>query len=491
MTGAAGIEAAVRRLLHEALDRCRNDPGVAGPLRHQLARLDRPVRVAVVGPWRCGKSTLLNALMGEVVAPVGEVAGGDAFVWYEDGPTPRATAWSADRPPQELAVARSASGMRVGLGGPAANGLTDVVVRWPTRSLRHLTLLDTPAFGADEPGPVVERVLNEADAVLHLTRDGRHGDLRLLEAGRESLVGQAAPVPVVLVRSRADEIGGGQIDALLTARQLARRQQRDPRVAARCWHVVACSGAVGLAGRTLAEPEFAALAELARVPRPELAGHLLSADRFLRGELPVYLDTADRAALVDRLGLFGVRLATTLVRTGCDTRAKLAAELVRRSGLAELRESVHRLFVDRQGVLKARSALATVEAVARTRPAADGRALLGAVERVLAGAHEFAELRLFAALHGDRSGFDAGTVEEARRLLGGEGSSLPARLGVEFDAPVRRLWEAATEAQRRWRERAEDPRLRLGQRRGAQVVARSCEGMLAELVDRSRRPAPA
>ncbi|TDB71012.1 GTPase [Micromonospora sp. KC723] len=492
MTGGPGLEAAVRNLLHEALDRCRDDPRAAGPLRHQLARLDQPLRVAIAGPWRSGKSTLLNALMGETVAPVGEVAGSEAFVWYEDGPVPRATAWSTGQPPQELAVARSAAGMRVDLGGHAADGLTDIVVQWPTRSLRQLTLIDTPALGgADDPGPTIGRLLHEADAVLHLTRDGRDSDLRVLEAGRESLVGQAAPVPVVLVRSRADETGGGQIGALLTARQLARRQQRDPRVAALCLHVVACSGAVGLAGRTLGEAEFAALAELARVPRPQLEGHLLSADRFLRGELPVYVDTADRAALLDRLGLFGVRLATTLVRTGCDTRATLAAELVRRSGLAELRESVHRLFVDRQGVLKARSALAAVETVARTRPAPDTRALLDSVERVLAGAHEFAELRLFAALRGDRSGFDAAAVEEARRLIGGEGAGLAARLGVDHDVPVHRLWEAAGEAQRRWRERAEDPRLRLGQRRGAQVVARSCEGMLAELVDRSRRPAPA
>ncbi|MFI7492364.1 GTP-binding protein [Micromonospora echinaurantiaca] len=489
MTVGLRLDEAVWGLLHRALECYRDDARATAHLRRQLARLEQPLRIAIAGPWRSGRSTVLNALMGEEVAPVEGTDGSGVFTWYEDGVQPAATAYSTSHPPQQLAVAKSATGMRVDLVGWRAGELRDIVVRWPTRALRQITLIDTPPVGGpDEHGrsPVLDRVLREADALLYLTRDGRGSDLRVLESVRESAVGQAAPVPVVLVLSRSDEIGGGRIDALLTARQVARRQHRDPRVDAVCLNVVACSGLLGLAGRVLSESEYAALAQLARVPRPELEAYLLSADRFRRGELPVALDAEVRATLLERLGLFGVRLATTLVRTGCDSRVALCAELIRRSGLTELRESVHRFFVDRRDTLKARSALAAVEALLRAEPGPGSAELLGTVEQILAGAHEFQELRLLAALRDTRIGFDAELAEEARRLVGGDGVGLAARLGVEHDATVQRLWEVAADAQARWRERAEDPVLRLAQRRGAEVVVRSCEGLLAELAEGGR-----
>ncbi|MEH0938503.1 dynamin family protein [Micromonospora psammae] len=484
MTVGLRLDEAVWGLLHQALQLYRDNPGATRGLRQQVARLEQPLRVAIVGPWRSGKSTLLNAIMGEEVAPVDGPDGSGIFTWYEDGPQPRATAYSTSQPPQELAVLRSATGMRVDLVGWRAGELRDIAVQWPTRALRQVTLVDTPAInGVDEHGraPVMDRVLRDADAVLYLTRDARGSDLRVLESSRDSQVGQAAPVNVILVLARADETGGGRIDALLTARQLARQQYRDPRVSALCVTTVACSGLLGLAGRVLSESDFAVLAQLARVSREELEAHLLSADRFVRGELPVPLAAEVRAALVDRLGLIGVRLAATLVRTGCDSRGKLAAELIRRSGLTELRESMNRFFVDRRETLKARAALAAVEALLRAEPVPGGGELLSGMEQILAGAHEFRELRLLAALRASRLGFDAELAAEARRLAGGDGVGLADRLGAEHDASVQRLWELASEAQWRWLNRAEDPLLRLAQRRGAQVVVRSCEGMLAEL----------
>lgn len=381
-------------------------------------------------------------------------------------------------------MVKSATGLRVDLGWDTGD-VRDIVVQWPTRALRQVTLIDTPALPGDvEQGrmPLVERVLRDSDAVLYLTRDGRDSDLRMLEAGRDGAVGQAAPINVIMVLSRADETGGGRIDGLLSARQLARRHYRDPRVSAVSVNVVACSGMLGLAGRMLGESDFAALATLASVPRAKLDAHLISAERFLRGELPVRLETEVRGALLDRFGIFGVRLAATLVRSGFDSRVKLSAELIRRSGLTELRESVTRCFIDRRDTLKARSALAAVETLLRAEPTRGSDELVGAVEQILAGAHEFRELRLLVALRNTRLGFDVELADEAQRLVGGNGVGLAARLGVEHEATAQRLWEVAADAQWRWRDRAEDPLLPLAQRRGAQVVARSCEGMIAELV---------
>ncbi|MGI5145331.1 hypothetical protein ACQEVC_02845 [Plantactinospora sp. CA-294935] len=512
------LDEAAWGLVHEALEVYGNDPRAVEELHRQFARFEEPLRIAVAGPWRSGKSTLVNAVMGEAVAPVEVADGRQVFTWYEDGPEPRVTAYPTGGAPRDLAVTRTASGMRVDLGGGRWDQVDDIVVQWPTRALRHAVLIDTPAvshraddtrtageetpagngrlaLGAgptaggdaelvDGPGggaATVQRIVREADAVLYLSRDGSGDDLRPFQTAQPGSVARAAPVNVLLVLSRVDELAGGRVDALLTARQLARRHRRDPRVSAHCLSVVALGGLVALAGRMLSESEYAALAALAGLPRAETDRLLLSTDRFLAADLPIPLDVETRRRLLDRLGIFGVRLSATLVRTGSDSRARLAAELVRRSGLTELRESMTRYFVDRAPVLKSRAVLMALESLLRAEPRPGATELLARLEQVLAGAHEFRELRLSAALLGGQLRFDPELSAEANRLIGGDGASLAARLGVEHDATADELWARGSAAVRRWQDLAEDPLRGVDQRRAARIVVRSCEGMLAEI----------
>ncbi|HEY0641447.1 MAG TPA: hypothetical protein VGD67_27780, partial [Pseudonocardiaceae bacterium] len=235
-------------------------------------------------------------------------------------------------------------------------------------------------------------------------------------------------------------------------------------------------GLVAHAGRTLTDEEHAALRTLAGAPRAELDALLLSADRFAHAATAP-LPAGTRQALLDRFGLFGVRLATALARSDLDT-AQLSAELVQRSGLAELREAIRRFFVERPGVLKARAALLAVDAVLRAEPRPHTRELTVDLERVLCGAHELAELRLLAALADDPELLPAEANEEAQRLLGGLGTGTAERLGLEFGLDAARLWDTVLDTARRWQERADDPLGAAAARHAARVVVRSCEGML-------------
>ncbi|WP_329103038.1 hypothetical protein OG792_25575 [Micromonospora sp. NBC_01699] len=498
MTGVARLDESVPALLAEALALYRDDPRATERLRHYLDRFHEPLRIAVAGPWRAGKSTLLNAILGEEVAPVEPADGGPLHTWYEDGPEPGATAYSAEGSAWELPVIRSTGALRVELGGWRSTQVSEVVVRWPTRVLRHTTLMEMPAVAPtapDEDQPTAMKIIRDADAVLYLTRDGRETDLRFLRALREGAVGRSAPVNVLLVLARADELGGGRVDALVTAKQLARRQYQEPGVRPLCMGVVPVAGLVALAGRVLGEAEYAALAALAELPRDELTAALLSADRFVntaftaRGGSHAAADYSDstlpdaavRRALLDRFGVFGLRLATTLIRTGAGNRAGLAAELVRRSGLTELRESMARYFTDRREVLKARSALAALERVVHSDPRPGSADLLSRVEQVLASAHDFRELRLLATLRDPKTRIDRELSAEAHRLVGGNGTSLAVRLELDQDTDGGQLWEAGVDALYRWQAQADDPLLRPDQRRIARVVLRSVEGMLAEL----------
>jgi hypothetical protein len=243
-----------------------------------------------------------------------------------------------------------------------------------------------------------------------------------------------------------------------------------------CQDVVAVSPLIASAARTLRAEEYAAFAALAAFPRAALDPCLLSTDRFTAAELPV----ANRVGLLDRFGLFGVRLAITLARTGCRTRIDLADRLLRHSGLTELQESIGELLTNRRAVLKARSALLALEWVLREEPIPASAYLVGELERLVTGAHEFRELRLLAALRARSVSLPGELAVEARRLVGGDGTGACERLGLPADTDTTHVWEHAQSAVARWRGHLHAARP-AAQRRAAEVVVRSCEGVLASL----------
>ena len=103
------------------------------------------------------------------------------------------------------------------------------------------------------------------------------------------------------------------------------------------------------------------------------------------------------------------------------------------------------------------------------------------MERILAGAHEFAELRLLSTLRSGAVKLPAEVLDEAERLLGGEGGSAAARLGLDPATGPDELRAAALDAVTRWQRRAESPMSGRAVSDVARVVVRSIEGVLAGL----------
>ncbi|OQO92948.1 hypothetical protein B1813_12595 [Saccharomonospora piscinae] len=409
-------------LLTRAQEVYADSPAATHWLRRHAARFGEPPRVAVAGPQGAGSSTLVAALLGEAA----------------DGRRQAAPmSW------QHL---------------PADAG-------WP-----ELLVLDASA-SAQEAGPRVADALRmEADAVLYLAPHPHEADLALLRAAHDHPAIRLAPVNVLAVLARADELGGGRVDALISARRVARRWAAEAPLAELCQDVVAVAGLAALAARTLRPGEFELLAALAAAPKSELDPLLLSADRF--GADP------DRAELLGRFGLYGVRLATTLIRGGRDTPRALSAELGRRSGLDALGEAVSTYVARRAPVLKARSALLGLDVVLRREPRPSAAPLVTELERTLTGAHELAELRLFSTLRTGRVSLPEELGEEAARLVGGYGEAPQARLAV--DAPEPALRQAAAGTLRRWRGYAENPVFGSAERLAASTVVRTCEALVTE-----------
>lgn len=494
MTAPAGgspvLRDAVRTVLRQAVETYRDSPNALRWLRHHLDRYDEPLRLAIAGKVKAGKSTLLNALVGEAIAPTDAGECTRVVTWYQDGHAPAVLMYQRTGPPRPLRIARDDGALRIDMGVPAET-VDRLEVTWPSVSLRATTLIDTPGIASlsldvsarSERFLAPEDAPSAADAVLYLMRHLHSADMRFLESFHDQGVARSAPVNTIAVLSRADEVGVGRVDALRSARVIAARYRADETLRGFCQTVVPVAGLLAVTGRTMRQDEYAALATLAALPPDRLDALLLTVDRFAGsdGDGGTELSTAVRAALLDRFGMFGLRLSTTLIRQGVGDASKLAAELVQRSGLVELREVLATQFSQRRDVLKARSALIALDLVLRREPRPAAAPLVVEVERILAGAHEFAELRLLSDLRGRVLRPPKEQAEEAERLIGGEGGAPNQRLGLPADADQDALRAAALDRLSAWRRRAESPLASRAMANAARVVVRSCEGILAGL----------
>ena len=100
--------------------------------------------------------------------------------------------------------------------------------------------------------------------------------------------------------------------------------------------------------------------------------------------------------LLDRLGLFGIRLGVALIRLGAADAGALAAELVRRSGLAELHRLLDVHFTRRSGALKSATALRGVERLLAEMPIPGAEPLRAGVGTIQVASPELPELDLDA-----------------------------------------------------------------------------------------------
>ncbi|MFZ1106034.1 MAG: dynamin family protein [Hyphomicrobiaceae bacterium] len=127
------------------------------------ARKPRPVRVAVIGEFNSGKTTLLNALLGAAVLPA-------SFITHTAYPTvlrfaPRPTLSA------EVAGRRRVAFTWEDLDGAPSHHIHRVHVGMPLDRLRTLHAIDTPGLGLGDP-VLEERIVKacrSADLVIWCT----------------------------------------------------------------------------------------------------------------------------------------------------------------------------------------------------------------------------------------------------------------------------------------------------------------------------------
>lgn len=468
---------------------------------HELDRigwqLNQPIRIALAGTLKAGKSTLVNALVGETIAPTDATEATRIVTWFRHGPTPKVTANHFGGRRVNVPITResedspSGGGLSFDLAALDPAEVADLDVEWPAAELIDTTIIDTPGTSSLSRD-VSERTLRllvpedgvpRVDAVVFLLRTLNAADIALLRQIGELVGGSAGALGVIGVASRADEIGAGRLDAMMSARDVAQRFTSELDKTGICQAVVPVSGLLALTARTLRQSEFVALEKLAGVEAAELNKAMLSVDRFVREDSALPVDAATRAALLDRFGMFGIRISIAVLRAGVSDSVGLADELLERSGLVALRDVIAQQFGQRSELLKAHTAMLALRRFVETHPIRATPYIIADIDPLLADTHAFEELRLLSQLRSRSTTLNDDEITSLRRIIGGSGTDAASRLGLTpqepYDGP-----RAAFAAAQRWRRRAEHPLNDPFTTRACRAAVRSAEALVASFAAR-------
>ena len=263
---------------------------------------------------------------------------------------------------------------------------------------------------------------------------------------------------------------------MAVANKAVDRLRDDPTLEAACETVVPVAGLLALAGQSLRQSEFANLRKVAALPPDRLAALMVSTDRFISAEADDLPSPRDRTDLVHRLGMFGIRLALAVIQMGVTDATTLADELVRHSGLDELKRVIDVHCRRRHPQLKAHAVLLGLQQLFADRPVPEAEQLAETVDELLADPHPFQEMKLLGRVSSPASPCVLSDRAEMERLLGGSGTTAAERLGVEDD-----LRQHALAALWKWRDYAANPLLDPDTAEACRVTARTCEWIVADL----------
>ncbi|MER5869770.1 dynamin family protein [Streptomyces sp. NPDC002044] len=492
---------------------------LASALRSARERMSHPLRVALVGRVSSGKSTLINALLGQDIAPTGITDLTFTVTWLTHGPERTVTAHFLDgRPPVpfdpgDLAVLAGAD-RGTGSARPP-EGIDHLTVTDPHPRLAALDLIDTPGLDSTFDGDSLTtlRLLGRtgtevretsaahagrADALIVVAPwQGLAENLRTLLAElRGPGFAEHGPVSTVAVLTKVEQLWPAHADPLRRGAELAAATMAVPGTDRVLFAVRPVAGRLAHGAAVLTQDQLADLFALAPlVDRPssrpdqdELAVRLGRGPQWEQDpavDLPL---PPDRRRVLSRgLTPYGVHLACRLLRhEGVTDLPALSRALLARSGIGAFSDLLEHHFGGHADLVRLRGRLDHVYEV-HARPAARlsepdrdrADAALTPLFELDRGESGFLALDVLRDHYAGLLDLAAEHAAELPRVLGEHGAPAADRLGLPATADPAELRAAAHRGRVRWAAAAADPAHGGRTRRAVAVVLRAYEELAA------------
>lgn len=478
-------------LCHDAAAQL-TDPALRAGVDTVARKLQDPLQVTVAGGVSSGKSTVVNALLGQRIAAVDAGECTRVVTRFRYDHHERAEVELVDGTTRTVAL--DGGSLPAHLGAPL-DQVRQVVVYLSNAGLRQLAIVDTPGLNtvtqanqdhtvsflglgdADQGARDTATCIGMADALVFLMPHLRQADADVLGAFRQLYDGTGlSAFNAVAVLSKVDQLSPTGDPMEVAAPIVARMTETTRGIVSDVLPVVGLLAETATTAR-LTEDDARALAVLAAfgddLDREDL---LLSPDSFLTLDGPD-VPTDRRRRILDQCGLHGIAIALGVIDQGGRGAAPILRAFEERSGFAPLKALVLHRFGRQADLIKANNALCDLRRISYQRvddpgDAAILRGLRSPLDRLELDP-TLHHLRVVQVLHDAASGdlrLPAPLLADVERLA--TGTDPLGQLGV---ASVDEVAAAALSGASRWGAFANDPRRRPLDVRRARAVKEAYE----------------
>ena len=489
------LKVKIEQFFDSALSTCELLPELAGFCQHlQLAQqqLEAPMRVAIVGIAKAGKSTFMNAVLGEYVVFTDEEEATfnvskftyaeqkSLLIHYKE--TGRAVEPKPFEDLKQLTV-------RDKERWDYLSSIKYVEVFYPNPILKLFSLIDTPglesAFGTDsdntqefmstnqqylsiygaELAAATQLEAQRADAVIYLfDRSLAQVDQDFLKKFSGEDLATISPLNAIGGLTQIDKLffNIDKNESLMTiAKEVV---EALPSIAQSLFYQIQpISGFLAWGAQSITDREWGILAELAKIPQPKMNNLLFSYDSFIKPDKSVNVSIEDRKIIRERLNIYGISLVYGSLIRGVSERSEIVDLLLKESGVADLIAVIKSHFGNRAHIVKLNTVFNQLQDHAKKgRRELDGepeRALaqiLSSLQKITSQENSFKELEVLHDYY-DHKLADFST-EEAQELLcitGENGNSCAAKLSLPSDASTREMLLKAIAGMNKWRSKSQ------------------------------------
>jgi GTPase Era involved in 16S rRNA processing len=475
-------------------------------------RLNQPLKVAVVGFMKAGKSTLMNSILREKVLYTGNVETTYTVSWFKYGATKHLSIILKDgstieAPFEDLAKWTVRTERK---NNPEIDQVKYILIYYPTEILKTMELIDTPGLfssyetdsdntldflGLQAADKITSEEAAAADAIIYTFSSGVKGkDADILDAFSGTDVKTSSPINAIGVFTRIDMFWdpySPEKKPKELVKNSVTNYQQNPRLKELLYTILPVSAKLVECAADMDDCVWDILNRLSEVNEDIVLDYLSDAYAFANEEseeLPVC--SADRAKVLDLFAPYGVYMIITAIHNGID-RNRLVDYLYDESGVKNISDMITRHFGNRSYLIKLNYVLTRLErACAEQKRKSNNvsqiqgfcNTIMEEIDRLRMDEHIFKELTVLQGYYRNELKFPTPEYEKQLLQITGEfGGNCEARLGTNDARSMLELRQIALERAKYWNDLSNGFGIGRAVLDSAKVIARSCEIMCSHL----------
>ena len=528
-----GLKNKLKALLADATRMCKSYAGATelGLKIDELAtRVDQPLRIAVVGIMKAGKSTLMNALARDKIVFTGNVETTYTVSWFKYGEKPslRIVFKQTDKEKEAGKMYESQNAPFEDLDkwtvrlkakeNPRIKDVAYIEIYYPNEILKTLELIDTPGLNssynldakntldflgvksaeeAKELDRITKKEASQADAIIYaFTRSAGDTDQKLLSQFHGGSLENSSPINALGVYTLSDftwEPDSGK-SAIEITRRITEKTMQHPEMKRLLYATLPVSAKPVEGLVSLTEKEWVYLQGLTVIDNYGLIELIENVptftektqDEFTDPDIKKVVGTPEiRKGIEDKIGVYGVYEIVNFMKQGM-LRSEVLENLYAKTGVKAVNDLIVSHFGSRSLIIKAQFIFLTLkDHCGRLLRLSEDKLLkeickhiLDEIDHIETTEHVFQELKILQSYYNQLFTFNDETeYQEFLQVTGEMGSHCEARLGLKNPMLVSEMADITKDKIRQWYARGNEFGVSRQYEHAAGVIARSYENI--------------